>query len=315
MTPRSANSQTWRDLPLHALRVFEVCARHLNFTKAARELRVTQAAVSQQIAGLESYLGLHLFRRVGRGVVLTDDGASYLTAVREALAHLDLATRKLRARHDEAVIICSIATTVAMRWLVPRLRGFTLAHPGTEVRLSITERYVDFTREDVDIAIRYGVGTWPDLVADLLFREVLVPVCSPELLRGDRPIARPEDLAGHTLLHAASSLRDWEHWLAATGATGVDAKRGLIFDQPHLALQAAADALGVAIADRSLAEAEIASGRLVMPFDVKLARAEGYYIVGPAAARDSLRVGPFWQWLLAQAAAGTMTESIGREQQ
>ncbi|WP_162913111.1 transcriptional regulator GcvA [Rhodospirillaceae bacterium SYSU D60014] len=301
MTPRSTDSQASRDLPLHALRVFEVCARHLNFTKAARELRVTQAAVSQQIAGLEAYLGLHLFRRVGRGVVLTDDGTSYLIAVREALAHLDLATRKLRARRDEAVIICSIATTIAMRWLVPRLRGFTLAHPGTEVRLSITERFVDFAREDVDIAIRYGAGTWPGVVSDLLFRESLVPVCSPELLRGERPIARPADLAGHTLLHSANSLQDWAHWLAATGTNGIDAKRGLIFDQPHLALQAAADALGVAIADRSLVEAEIASGRLATPFDVKLARAEGYYVVGPAAARDSLQVGPFWHWLLAQA--------------
>lgn len=115
MTWQSANNQTWRDLPLHALRVFEVCARHLNFTKAGREFRVTQAAVSQQIASLEAYLGLHLFRRVGRGVVLTDDGASYLVAVREALAHLDLATRKIRARRNDATITCSVATTVAIR--------------------------------------------------------------------------------------------------------------------------------------------------------------------------------------------------------
>jgi len=310
---RPGADEVSRDLPLNALRVFEACARHLSFTRAAQELRVTQAAVSQQIANLESFLGLHLFRRVGRGVVLTEDGSMYLSAVREALAHLDLATRKLRARHNEAVVICSIATTIAMRWLVPRLRSFAALHPGTEVRLSITERYVDFDREDVDIAIRYGAGNWPGLVADLLFREVLVPVCSPELLRGEKPLARPEDLAGHTLLHAASSLRDWEHWLAATETKGVDAKGGLIFDQPHLALQAAADALGIAIADRSLVEAEIASGRLVMPFAARLARAEGYYVVGPPSARDSLHVGPFWQWLLAQSVVHDTSDTTGRK--
>ncbi|MGH8138854.1 MAG: transcriptional regulator GcvA [Steroidobacteraceae bacterium] len=293
-----------RQLPLNALRVLDVCARHLSFTKGSRELRVTQAAVSHQIALLENYLGVRLFRRSGRGVVLTEAGSAYLGAVREALAHLEQATARLRAGHSAKSVDCSIATTIAMRWLVPRLRGFSIQYPQIAIRLNLTERFVNFATETVDVAIRYGTGSWPGLVGDLLFREVLVPVCSPDVLRGKPGLAGPEDLNVHTLLHASASLRDWDDWLAARGVTGVDTRSGLIFDQPHLAMQAAADGLGVALADRCLVQQDLSNGRLVIPFEGVLARAEGYYVVGTAATRDSLHAGTFWQWLLAQAMDG-----------
>lgn len=295
--------------PLNALRVFSVCGQQLSFTKAARELRVTQAAVSHQIAALEEFVGVHLFRRSGRGVVLTAEGASYLIAVREALSHLEQATIRLRAGRGVASVVCSIATTIAMRWLVPNLRTFNLLHPGVEVRLSLTERFVDFDRENVDIAIRYGCGQWPGLVSDLLFCEVLVPVCSPDLLRR-RSLVQPEDLKLHTLLHASASLKDWEHWLAAQNVSGIDTRGGLTFEQPHLVLQAAADGLGVAMADRWLVRADLSAGRLTIPFDGALIRSEGYYIVGRAASRNSLHVGAFWQWLLAQANDGMSSEAL-----
>ncbi len=298
-----------REIPLNALRFFSVCAHHLSFTKAARELMVTQAAVSHQIAQLEDYLGIRLFRRSGRGVVLTDEGGCYLNAVREAFAHLEQATARLRAGRGTATVVCSIATTIAMRWLVPNLRGFNLLYPDIEVRLSLTERFVNFDRENVDIAIRYGEGRWSGLITDLLFRETLVPVCSPELQRGRRSLASVEDLKHHTLLHAAASRLDWDSWLAAQRITGIDTQRGVLFEQPHLALQAAADGLGIAMADRWLVQTDMAAGRLVTPFEGRLERSQGYYIVGRAVSRDSLHIGPFWQWLLARATDGIVTDT------
>lgn len=297
-----------RELPLNALRVFSASGQHLSFTKAARELKVTQAAVSHQIAALEDFLGVHLFRRSGRGVLLTAEGATYLIAVREALAHLEQATTRLRAGRGETNVVCSIATTIAMRWLVPNLRAFNLLQPGIEVRLSLTERFVDFDRENVDIAIRYGTGQWQGLVTDLLFREVLVPVCSPDLLRRGS-LAHPEDLKLHTLLHASAGLKDWESWLAAQEVGGVDTRGGLTFEQPHLVLQAAADGLGVAMADRWLVRADLAAGRLTIPFEGALIRSEAYYVVGRVASRNSIHVGAFWQWLLAQANDGMTSDS------
>lgn len=301
-------------LPLNALRYFTVAARHSSFTLAARELRITQAAVSHQVALLERFLELRVFRRVGHGVRLTPEGEEYLSAVREALAHLEEATRRVRAGHAGPVIACSIATTIAMRWLVPRLRGFAGLYPSIEVRLSLTERFVDFSTENIDVAIRYGRGEWPGLVSSLLFREVLVPVCAPDLLRrsGGRMSAR--DLRTQQLLHAGGALGDWKAWLAANHVTGVNARAGIVFDQPHLAFQAAADGLGLAMADRWLVQEDLAAGRLAVPLEGMLARTEGYYVVGPGSARESLHVGPFWRWLIAQAADDPMgRQSTARE--
>ena len=297
-------SAAGRELPLNALRVLEACARCSTFTQAAEELEVTQAAISHQIKVLEGYLGVRLFLRSGRGVVLTPEGESYAGAVREALTHLDRATVKLRAGRVDDGITCSIATTIAVRWLVPRLGGFSLQYPGIPVRLDISERFVDFGSEKVDVAVRYGDGRWPGLAQDLLFREVLVPVCSPKLLKDAGRLARIADLKNCILLHASAGLQDWGHWLRAHGATGIDPTKGLIFDQPHLALQAAAQGLGVAMADRALAQRELDAGTLSIPFGGGLPRRQGYYVVGPPKARDSLIVGRFWRWLVAQAATG-----------
>lgn len=183
--------------------------------------------------------------KVGRGLPLNAlrvlDSCARSLSFTKAAEDLDEATVKLRAGRGGSSITCSIATTIAMRWLVPRLASFSLQYPETTIRLDITERFVNFASETVDIAIRYGRGRWPGLARDLLFREVLVPVCSPQLLKGKRKLARINDLKNYTLLHAAASLQDWQHWLTAHNATEIDSKKGLIFDQPHLALQAAAD--------------------------------------------------------------------------
>lgn len=307
----AASDSRAQEIPLNALPVFCAAARHESFTLAARELRVTQAAVSHQVGLLERFLGLRLFRRVARGVVLTEEGSEYLSAAREALAHLEEATRRVRAGRGSCIIVCSIATTIAMRWLVPRLRSFASLNASIDVRLSITERFVDFATENVDVAIRYGSGSWPGLVSALLFREVLVPVCAPELLRRSSARLSARNLRTQKLLHAASTRGDWKAWLVANSVAGVDARAGIVFDQPHLAVQAAADGLGIAMADRWLVREDLIAGRLVVPVEGVLARAEGYYVVGPESARDSLHVGAFWRWLLTQAVEGPLGREIG----
>ena len=299
-SPSVKSPKATSELPLHALRVFASCAQTLSFTKAAEHLQVTQAAVSHQIKLLEEHLGVRLFVRSGRGVVLTVDGAVYVAAVRESLTHLDFATQKIR-RGGKDGITCTVANTIAMRWLMPRLAAFSLQYPDTRVHLDLTERYVDLAAEDVDLAIRYGEGRWPGLVADLLFREMLVPVCSPALMESRHRSAGLKDLRQHTLLHASAALQDWTQWLHAHGAKDIDATRGLVFEQPHLALQAAIDGLGIAMADRALAQRELDSGHLCIPFGGGLIRRQGYYVVGVPGVREGLRTGRFWRWLMAQA--------------
>ena len=193
-----------------------------------------------------------------------------------------------------------MATTIAMRWLIPRLPGFSVQYPDTRVHLDLTERFVDLAAENVDLAIRYGEGQWPDLVSELLFREILVPVCSPALLEGRHRLVSIKSLRKHTLLHASATLQDWTQWLHAHGTRDLDTSRGLVFEQPHLALQAAIDGLGIAMADRALAQRELDSGRLCIPFGAGLVRRQGYYVVGIPAARENLRTGRFWRWLRAQ---------------
>jgi LysR family glycine cleavage system transcriptional activator len=288
------------DLPLPALRVLMVCARCDSFTRAALELGVAQASVSYQIKLLEQSLNLKLFARNGAGVALTDEGNRYVNVVRQALLELDTATEQLRAGTLNATLSCNVATTIGLRWLVPRLRKFSLQFPEVALTLNMTEQFMDFGKDRIDIGIWYGTGDWEGLVSKLLFQEVLVPVCSPDFLKKFPNGIQAESLAKITLLHSKSTVNDWGHWLDARGITGIDAKQGLVFEQPHFAMQAAAEGVGIAMADRMLAQQDLHCGRLVIPIQGGLARAAGYYLVGPPAAREGLRSGRLWRWLVAE---------------
>ncbi len=194
--------------PLNALRVFDAAARHLSFTKAAEELFVTQAAVSHQIKSLEDFLGLKLFRRRNRSLLLTEEGQSYYLDIKEIFSSINEATRKLQARSAKGALTVSLPPSFAIQWLVPRLSGFNSAYPGIDVRIQAVDREEDKLADDVDVAIFYGRGNWPGLRAERLYAEYLLPVCSPSLLTGDHPLKTAEDLAYHTLLHDVSR-RDW----------------------------------------------------------------------------------------------------------
>jgi len=288
---------------LNGLRAFESAARHLSFTAAAAELNVTQTAISHQIRRLEEQLGLALFVRGNRKLALTREAVAYLPAVRAAFADLRQATERLRRAERDGLLTVSTITSLAAKWLLPRVAAYQDANPGIEIRISASTHLVDFRREEVDMAVRYGRGSWPGLRADWLMAEHLFPVCSPALLAGARPLRRPEDLEHHTLLHATVAREDWQLWLTAAGLpTALAQRRGLNFDQSFMALQAAIDGLGVALGRSPLVEADIAAGRLVVPFDLVVPAEAGFYVVAPEETADAPKIAKFRDWLIASVA-------------
>src|SRR6202163_2478694 len=195
---------------LNGLRAFEAAARHLSFTNAAAELNVTQTAISHQIPRPQEGMGIRVFVRQNRALALTPEAKDYLPGVRAAFNDLRLATDRVLRRDNDHVLTVSTLASLAAKWLLPRLSAFQEAHPDIDVRITTSTTLVDFRSGAVDAAIRYGRGNWPGLRADWLMADELFPVCSPALLAGKKPLRRPEDLAGHVLLHnSAGNNDDW----------------------------------------------------------------------------------------------------------
>ena len=293
--------------PLSALRAFEAAARHLSFTRAAQELHVTQTAISHQIRALEDLLGVKLFRRLPRGLVLTEEAQRYVPAVRDAFDRLDAATGELLAARAGGPVTASVLPSFAAKWLVPRLGRLRTAHPEIDLRISASLHLADFAREDVDLGIRMGRGHYPGLRVDRLFGETLMPVCSPALLEGAHPLRRHEDLQHQVLLHD-DDYTGWQLWLDLAGVTGVEARRGLIFTDSGMVVQAAAEGQGVALARRVLAAGDLAAGRLIQPFDVTIPHDLAYYLVCPEATADQAKIAAFRSWLLAESRAQAEAE-------
>ena len=293
---------------LNGLRAFEAAARHLSFTEAAAELNVTQTAISHQIKRLEPELGVRLFVRQNRAIALTTAAAEYLPGVRAAFNDLRLATARLRQKDNDQVLTVSTLASLAAKWLLPRLTAFQEAHPAIDVRITTSIDLVDFANGDVDAAIRYGRGQWPGVRADWLMADQMFPVCSPALLRGERPLRRPEDLKDHILLHTSGASRDdWRLWLTAAGLPpDLSHHSGLTFDLNFVTIQAAIDGHGVAIGRTSYVRDDIAKGRLVAPFDITLPLDAGFYLVSPEGRPDPPKLAAFRQWLMdsARAAGG-----------
>src|SRR6202049_4753714 len=286
---------------LNGLRAFEAAARHLSFTVAASELNVTQTAISHQIRRLEEELGIRLFIRKNRALALTPEARDYLPGIRAAFNDLRLATDRLLRNENDHVLTVSTLASLAAKWLLPRLSAFQEAHPGIDVRITTSTGLVDFKSGDVDAAIRYGRGHWPGLRAAWRAAAELFPVGSPALLQGDRPLKCPEDLAHYTLLHSSGGYDDdWRLWLTAAGLpSNISKQPGLSFDLILLTVQAAIDGSGVAMGRTSYVEADIAKGRLVVPFKIALPADAGFYLVSPEARGDSAKLKAFRQWLIA----------------
>lgn len=303
--------------PLNGLRAFEAAGRHLSFVKAADELHVTPAAVSHQVKSLESFLGVQLFRRLPRGLLLSDVGQMFLPELREGFARLDSAVEAVQGSDARGPLMISVAPAFAAKWLVPRLEKFSAAYEEIDLRISSRLAVIDFQRDAFDAAIRLGRGNYPGLESTRLFDESVTPMCSPRVLEGEHPLRTPEDFRHHLLLHDDSldfeaSAPKWKTWLDAAGTRNVDPTRGPHFSHPDHSIQAAIDGAGVVLGWRYLAAADLAAGRLVAPFELALPMDLGFYLVCPESYADRPKVVKFRQWLLEEVSATTILGSARR---
>ena len=291
--------------PLNSLPCFEAAARHLNFSKAADELSVTPGAISRAIKNLEDQLGVMLFERETRSVRLTAVGEPYARAVRDVLDQLAAATALATTRRSDSTLNVSTSDGFAGRWLVPRLYRFHRAHGDIDVRVSTTGKLTNFFGDGIDIAIRYGSGNYPGLIAEFLTDEEVFPVCSPKLLKGAHPLRKPEDLKHHTLIRDTYPI-DWAAWLSSAKVKGVDANSGLTFDSYTFAVEAAAQGEGVVLGRTLLVASDLAAGRLVRPFKHSLKGVSSFYVVYPPDAIRQRKIRAFRDWLLSEVAAEPM---------
>jgi LysR family transcriptional regulator, regulator of gene expression of beta-lactamase len=294
-------------LPLNALRAFESSARHLSFTLAAQELHVTQAAVSQQVRGLEARLKVALFRRLPRGLALTDEGQALLPTLVDAFGRMESVVQQFDNGHFFEVLHLGVVGTFAVGWLLPRLRGFREACPFVDLRLLTHNNVVELAGEGLDYAVRFGHGTWPGVQAEPLLAAPLTPLCAPALRER---IARPGDLARELLLRSYRA-EDWPAWFAAAGAP-CPAIRGPVFDSSRLMAEAAMLGIGVALVPAAMFAQELAQGRLVRPFAQEV-HAGSYWLTALRSRAPSAAMLAFRGWLLAQCAAAPEPGVLSRK--
>ncbi len=287
-----------RHLPLNALCTFEAAAKHLSYSRAAEELCVTHSAVSHQIRILEENLGAELFRRSGRAMLLTDTGERLYANVREGFGRVRQGVDELRAKARRRVLTVGVLPGFAVRWLIPRLPDFSRSHQDIVVNLRASMTLTDFSREEVDVAIRFGPGSWPGLNADKLLDEHLIPVCSPRY-RGGRLPQTPRELLRCTLLHESSE--PWNQWFLSAGLALAAIQRGPEFSDSNMLLRAATDGQGIALALGALVKQELHTGELVQCLPGIRAR-YAYYAVHPKTVAPP-RVTAFTAWLKSQAQA------------
>ncbi len=287
------------ELPsLNALRVFEVVARHLNFRVAAEELGVTQAAVAQQIRGLEASLDLRLFERLPRGLALTDAGLGYSGSIRSALAMIDEATRLLRPKASHLTV--SVTPTFASKWLIPRLGNFAQSHPDIDLRVLATDRLSHFSTDGVDIAVRYGKPEFgAGLNSELLMEQRIVAVACPTLFEGSEIPVSFEQLQDFIMLHDAHDF--WPQFLAELFPQHAQpTARNLRFNQTSLAIEAATRGQGVALASSAFVSDELASGRLIQVFAQQLRLDKSFYLVWPRKTKQPESLSVVQHWLKQQ---------------
>lgn len=309
---------TPRPPPLALLKTFEVAARHLSFKRAAEELHVTPAAVSLQIRTLEQALGAPLFVRLTRAIALTEAGERLLPGVRLGLQQLADAVQAVRSPAPGRPLQVTAPPSFASHWLLPRLAGFQAAHPDVDLRLVGSSDAVDRRGEpaspgrlgDDAVAIVFGQGRHPGLRVEAVLAPHYVPVCAPGLVSAQRPLAVPEDLRHHALIHDDTLRPDggppwgWTDWLRAAGVGGVDGTRGLRLSNAVLAIDAALAGRGVLLAARPFVAEHLRAGRLVAPLALDLPAPFAYHLLSAPGARPGEAVAAFRDWLMREAAAG-----------
>ena len=283
-------------LPLNALRAFEAAARHLSFTRAAEELCVTQAAVSHQVKGLEARLGVRLFRRSPRGLVLTDEGVALVPTLSDAFTRIGRLLEQFEGGRPREVLTVSVVGTFAVGWLLERLPDFREAHPFVDLRLLTNNNRVDLAGEGLDYAIRFGDGAWHGAEAERVLEAPLSPLCTPALAAR---LQHPRDLMGVTLLRPYRP-QDWQGWFEAAGLPDTPV-HGPLFDSSWVMVQAALRGEGVALAPPAMFAEELGAGRLAQPFATTVASG-AYWLTRLKWKAPTPAMAQFRAWLLERAA-------------
>jgi LysR family transcriptional regulator of beta-lactamase len=281
-------------LPLNALRAFEVSARHLSFTRAAIELCVTQAAVSHQVKGLEARLGATLFRRLPRGLALTDEGLALLPTLRDSFEKIGDVLDLFEGGRVMEVLRVGVVGTFAVGWLLPRLPAFRDAHPFVDLRLFTNNNRTDLAGEGLDCAVRFGDGAWHGTEAWPLFEAPMSPLCAPAVAER---LSEPAALTGETLLRSYRAA-DWPDWFAAAGVHA-PAIRGPVFDSSWVMVEAAIQGVGVALAPPMMFERDLQQGRLIRPFDLQVG-AGRYWLTWLKSRQVTAAMRAFRDWLSTQ---------------
>ncbi|MBL4837192.1 MAG: transcriptional regulator GcvA [Kordiimonadaceae bacterium] len=289
-------------LPLNALRAFDAAARHMSFKLAADDLSVTPAAISQQIRSLEDFLGVELFRRTNRSLVLTETAQLSLAPLKQAFEHMEESVDILTDAKSSNVLKLSVSPSFASKWLVPRIAGFYARRPNAVVKIEATLNVTDFKIEDTDIAIRYGNGNYANHYSEELLRETIIPVCSPTLMKEGKTCKTACEVLQHILIHDDSFIEDdsapnWSMWLKAAGVQQPDGVAALHFNNNALAIEAAVAGRGVALARSVIAADDIKAGRLVTPFGQAVPVDFAHYIVCPEEKLKNEQVQDFIDWL------------------
>jgi LysR family transcriptional regulator, glycine cleavage system transcriptional activator len=300
--------------PLNALRAFEAAARHESFTKAAAELSVTQGAISQQVKSLEDLLGFKLFLREPQGLVLSAAAREYLEVIREAFDRIALGTSKITRQHKSSVLTVSTSPDFAAKWLVHRLGRFSEQHPEIDLRISASLDHIDFAREDIDMAVRHGKGDWPGLDAVEMFKEMQFPVCSPHLFRSKKQPLQMQEVLRYPLLHH-NDRTGWTQWLKNHNLKPAKPLQGLIFNRDSLLIDAAISAQGIALSRTTLCAWDVLQGRLIVPFEERVALPTSYWIVAPQLMSKMPKISKFRDWLIAEADSDRerLTSLLGRD--
>jgi LysR family glycine cleavage system transcriptional activator/LysR family transcriptional regulator of beta-lactamase len=289
---------TRRPAFLKGLRAFEAAARHGSFTLAAKELNVTQAAVSQQVRLLEKRLGLVLFKRHANELELTEQGSAFQPGLTDAFDRIERLTDQVTAMRTGPVLVAGIAPAFALYWLIPRLSRFNRAHPEVEFRMATGGERLPL-RDDWTCSVRRGLGEWPGYVAEELFPVPLVPVCTPALAKGLR---NPHDLSRATLIVVAHLRAQWTWWLEAAGLSAAVKPAGeVVFESSPMAIKAVLDGVGVAVAQLPYVSDALAAGRLVSPFPIVRRRYESWYLVYRPTRKDDRALIMFREWLRGEA--------------
>src|ERR1700675_3538763 len=294
-----------RTIPLETLRFFDAAARHLNFTRAGEELFVTHGAVSQRMKALEEHVGVPLFKRDGRAMRLTKPGQELRVRISAALNDIGRAIEFVRGGDDRTLTV-SVLPAFATRWLIPRLSRFNALHPDVDINIRASQSLIDFDRDGVDLAVRFGAGSWAGLHSEKLLEEELFPVHAPSLKAAAR-LSEPRQLLDLPLL--PDERQPWSIWFNSIGIDPPRSLSGPIYSDANLLMEAALAGHGIALARTSFVAPDLDSGRLVRLFNQSAKTKFSHYVVYPIRSEGQEKIARFKEWILGEASKETQPPS------